>query len=158
LRSLRVLGVLCGSEFGRKFQKGGRGKKNRLFRIIEKKRRAGHDLISPGRTGWELAPAFPLWGNRLLWLQRAQLPQPLWIRFQTNCQRMIVEERRGGGNGIPAKFEKVCLSTATISADSQSQNNGRESSTHPCHGVSEGTRGPTEGGLCTLQRSECFSW
>src|SRR5262249_24971074 len=26
----------------------------------EKKRRARHDLISPGRTGWELAPASPL--------------------------------------------------------------------------------------------------
>jgi hypothetical protein len=36
------------------------GQKNRPFRIIEKKRRAVHDLISPGRTGWELAPAFPL--------------------------------------------------------------------------------------------------
>jgi hypothetical protein len=27
---------------------------------VEKKRRAKHDLISPGRTGWDLAPASPL--------------------------------------------------------------------------------------------------
>ncbi len=61
----------------------------------EKKRRAkAHDLISPGRTGWELAPALllifvlgPLWwrtsgqGQPVAVASQGPFPQPLWIRF-----------------------------------------------------------------------------
>ena len=37
------------------------------------------NLISPGKTGRELAPASS-GDDRLLWRLRAQIPQPLWIR------------------------------------------------------------------------------
>src|SRR5437016_4796862 len=77
----------------------GEAKKNGLFRM-RRKRRAMHDLISPGRTGGELAPAFsqPL-VPYAVWERSKEEektgccgftgpnPQPLWIRYSPNCRR-----------------------------------------------------------------------
>src|SRR5262249_3601225 len=58
---------------------------------------AMHDLISPGRTGWELAPASANPAAHAARLVRpvavastGPIPQPLWIRYSPSCQWKIV--------------------------------------------------------------------
>src|SRR5438874_13504345 len=91
----------CGSCRG-----GGRGQQKSLFRIVEKKRRAGHDLISPGRTGWDLAPALPLRETGCCGF-KGPFPSATLDKMLTKLSAAIVEERARPGNTFPEEFGRA---------------------------------------------------
>ena len=70
---------------------------------VEKKRRAKHDLISPGRTGWDLAPASPLRATGCCGFY-GPYPSATLDKMLTKLSDGIVEETAEQSNPFPETF------------------------------------------------------
>src|SRR5262249_25096690 len=81
-------------------REGGRRQQKSLFRCVEKKRRAKHDLISPGRTGWDLAPASPLRKTGCCGF-KGPFPSATLDKILTKLSEKIVGQGAGESNAFP---------------------------------------------------------